>query len=251
MASGNSVADRLPDRPFAHRGLHGPNTGPENSLAAFEAAMSHGYGIECDLQLLADGEVAVFHDRELSRLTGQSGALAALTARDLDRLRLCGTDQTPPLFSALLSLVSGRVPLYLELKPERNAEALVRAVRDRLAGYAGPHCLASFDPRTLAWAARLAPGRTRCLISSEWAKPPMSWPNRFIRRYLFHALPARPHCIAYDLRGLPNAFLALLRRLGLPVLVWTVRSREDMDKALRYGDNIVFEGFAPPSPGNT
>ena len=66
-----------------------------------------------------------------------------------------------------------------------------------------------------------------------------------------HAVPARPHCIAYDLRGLPNTSLALLRRLGLPVLVWTVRSREDMDKALRYGDNIVFEGFSPPSPGNT
>jgi glycerophosphoryl diester phosphodiesterase len=79
----------------------------------------------------------------------------------------------------------------------------------------------------------------------------MAWPRRCGRRQLFHALPARPHCIAYDLCGLPNTSLAFLRRLGLPVLVWTVRSREDMDKALRYGDNIVFEGFSPPSPGNT
>jgi glycerophosphoryl diester phosphodiesterase len=245
------MADWLRDRPFAHRGLHGPDTGPENSLAVFEAAVARGYGIECDLRLLADGEVAVFHDRELFRLTGRPGELARLTARDLETLRICGTDQRPPLFRRVLSLVAGRVPLYLELKSVGQPGPLVRAVYKRLAGYVGPHCLASFDPRTLALAARLDPNRIRCLIGSDWADPAGSWLKRFIRRHLFQALPARPHCIAYDLRGLPNASLAVLRRLGLPVLVWTVRSREDMDKALRYGDNIVFEGFLPPSPGNT
>ena len=245
------MTDWLRNRPFAHRGLHGPNTGPENSLAAFEAAVARGYGIECDLRLLADGTVAVFHDRELCRLTGRTGTIARLTARDLASLSLDGTDQCPPRLEQVLALVAGRVPLYLELKAEGSPEPLVRAVRERLAGYAGPHCLASFDPRALSVAARLCPDRIRCLIASDKADVSTAWPWRLFRRHLFHAVPARPHCIAYDLRGLPNTSLALLRRLGLPVLVWTVRSREDMDKALRYGDNIVFEGFSPPSPGNT
>ena len=48
------MTEWLRNRPFAHRGLHGPDTGPENSLAAFEAAVAQGYGIECDLRLLAE-----------------------------------------------------------------------------------------------------------------------------------------------------------------------------------------------------
>ena len=41
-------------RPIAHRGLHGPGV-PENSMAAFRAAIAAGYGIECDIQRAADG----------------------------------------------------------------------------------------------------------------------------------------------------------------------------------------------------
>ena len=74
--------------PFAHRGLHGPDTGPENSLAAFDAAISAGYGIECDLRLLADGEVVVFHDADLTRLTGRGGRIEDLRSADLRDLGL-------------------------------------------------------------------------------------------------------------------------------------------------------------------
>ena len=41
-------------RPLAHRGLHGPGV-PENSMAAFRAAVAQGYGIELDVQPAADG----------------------------------------------------------------------------------------------------------------------------------------------------------------------------------------------------
>ena len=42
------------DTPIAHRGLHGPGR-PENSLAAAEAAIEQGYGIELDIQPVAGG----------------------------------------------------------------------------------------------------------------------------------------------------------------------------------------------------
>ena len=59
--------------PFAHRGLHDCNESfgagrPENSFAAFRAAISRGYGIEVDIQLSADGIPIVFHDRCLKRI---------------------------------------------------------------------------------------------------------------------------------------------------------------------------------------
>lgn len=238
--------------PFAHRGLHGPDTGPENSPAAFAAAVARGYGIECDLRLLADGAVAVFHDADTARLTGRPGPVTGLVTGDLDGLRLGGTDERPPLFSRLLAMVAGRVPLYLELKPDSGRRAaLVRAVLARLAGYAGPCCLASFDPWCLALAARLAPRIPRGLIVSDFPHPGRPVLDRLASRFLLAAFSARPHFIAYDIRCLPNAAVRLVRWLGLPVLLWTVGSREDMDKFLQHGDNIVFEGFLPPSPGHT
>ena len=56
-------------RPIAHRGLHDAAAGIiENTGPAFEAAIRHGYGIECDLRPLADGTPIVFHDETLTRL---------------------------------------------------------------------------------------------------------------------------------------------------------------------------------------
>lgn len=247
-----AIRDWLVRAPFAHRGLHGPDTGPENSLAAFAAAVDRGYGIECDVRLLADGEVVVFHDRDTARLTGRPGPMAALHASDLAALFLGGTAGHPPLLRDVLALVAGRVPLYIELKTDdRPARPLVRRVLALLAGYAGPCCLASFDPRALALVAVCDPGRVRCLIASDGVGEQRSSLGRLLRRYLFHALLARPNVIAYDVRAMPNAAVSLARFLGLPVLLWTVRTREDMDKALRLGDNVVFEGCVPPSPGNT
>ncbi len=246
------MPDWLKGAPFAHRGLHGPGTGPENSLAAMAAAVAGGYGIECDVRLLADGQVVVFHDRDLARLTGRPGHMAERTAADLASLRLCGTDERPPLLAETLSLVSGRVPLYIELKTEGPPGPLEDRVLELVAAYGGPFCLASFNPFSLAYVARRDPTRIRCLIASDFRNDPMQRVRKFLYRYLFHAALARPHCIAYDWRAMPNASVALARFMGLPVLLWTIRSRQDMEKALRFGDNIVFEGFSPPSsPGNT
>ena len=57
---------------YAHRGLH-DDTKPENSMAAFRAALDHGYGIELDIHLMKDGNLAVIHDTKLIRTTGKEG----------------------------------------------------------------------------------------------------------------------------------------------------------------------------------
>ena len=63
---------------YAHRGLHSPDKSvPENSLAAFAAAVEADYGMELDVQLSKDGEVVVFHDDTLDRVTGVQGRVDA------------------------------------------------------------------------------------------------------------------------------------------------------------------------------
>ena len=53
---------------------------------AADAAASANYAIECDIQLTADGELVVFHDDTLERLTAAGGTLQARTLADLKAL---------------------------------------------------------------------------------------------------------------------------------------------------------------------
>ena len=71
-------------RNFAHRGLYTQDQSvPENSMEAFRAAVAAGYGIELDVHLLKDGNIAVIHDSLLNRTTGQAGRIEDLTTEDL------------------------------------------------------------------------------------------------------------------------------------------------------------------------
>src|SRR4051794_29463426 len=80
---------------FAHRGLHGPGV-PENSMAAFRAAIDADFGIECDLQLSQDEFAMVFHDDDLQRLCGVGTRVDLMDAAPLMRMRLNGTKERIP-----------------------------------------------------------------------------------------------------------------------------------------------------------
>jgi glycerophosphoryl diester phosphodiesterase len=64
--------------------------------------------------------------------------------------------------------------------------------------------------------------------------------------YLLTALVARPQFVAYaaaDLPGLAPVFARKLLRL--PLLAWTIHSEAERGRALRWADQIIFEGFKP------
>ena len=67
---------------YAHRGLHDTEK-PENSMAAFRAALENGYGIELDIHLLKDGNLAVIHDTSLLRTAGCDINITDLSTEDL------------------------------------------------------------------------------------------------------------------------------------------------------------------------
>src|SRR5215467_12385543 len=111
------MPDWLTARPVAHRGLHDAQKGIiENTPSAFLAAIAGGYGIECDLQISADGEAIVHHDAALGRLTEGSGRLAAMTTADLKQVRFKDTADRMLTLGELLDLVAGRATLVIELK---------------------------------------------------------------------------------------------------------------------------------------
>lgn len=235
--SRQAEAALLGARPFAHRGLHGPGR-PENSRAAFEAAIAAGSGIELDVQASRDGKAMVFHDYELDRLTTALGMTADLSGDELAALTLSGTAETIPPLADVLALIGGRTPLLIEVKsPDRHVVPLCRAVAAALGAYPGPVGIMSFNPEVGAWFARHAPARLRGLVVTESGK--RGWRGRLERALSFWRAGA--DFLACDVRDLPSAFAAARRAAGVPVFTWTVRSREDRTRAAASADQIIYE----------
>ena len=100
---------------IAHRGLHS-DTVSENSLQAFRLAIDGGYAIELDVHLLTDGEIAVVHDSNLSRVTGQDVTVETLSSKDLEKYPLLLNGEKIPTLKETLALVNGNAPLLIEVK---------------------------------------------------------------------------------------------------------------------------------------
>lgn len=226
---------------FAHRGLHGPGV-PENSPAAFAAAIARGMGIECDIQRSRDGQAMVFHDAVLDRLTAEQGRVAERGAEELGRITLTGGTDTIPTLRKMLDQVASQVPLLIEIKAPKGSHgrisALCLSVRRVLEGYQGPHAIMSFDPRIVGWFARHSPLTVRGLVVTE--EDDKALPGMVRRRLsLWHS---RPDFLAYDIRDLPSRFAAGQRQRGLPVLTWTVRTPEYRERAAVHADAPIAEG---------
>ncbi|MFG1400892.1 glycerophosphodiester phosphodiesterase family protein [Xanthobacter sediminis] len=241
----------LTARPVAHRGLHDAGSGiVENMPSAVDAAVRAGFAIEVDLQLSADGVPMVFHDSTLQRLTTAEGPLQALTAAQLQALPFRATGDHMMRLDDLLERVDGRVPLVIELK-SAHAPAISLATRAaaRVATYGGPAALMSFDPRLLAVVRREAPAVPRGIVAERnyegEDEHPLDALQRFALGHLLHWPQSRFQFVAYRVADLDALGPRIARRLGLPLLTWTVRTAADRARAARFADQMIFEGFRP------
>lgn len=238
--------NKLAAKPIAHRGLHsGDEMTPENSLAAFRAAMELLLPFEFDVHLLADGGLAVFHDEDLERMTGKSGHITSLTTPQIRTLRLLESDHRVPLLEEVLEEVDGKVPILIEIKNHSLFELLARALSERLRGYRGPAAVESFNPFALKWFSKNHAEVLRGQLSGDFRNESLALYKKFLLRRLLLNRFSRPDFIAYDHRCLPFPAVGRARRRGLPVLAWTVRSPEERDRVVPFCDNIIFEGFQP------
>ena len=155
--------------PIAHRGLHDRASGViENTISAARAAIEKGFAIECDVQLSSDGEVFVFHDDALERLTNASGDFKIFSKTEIGSLSLKDTSDHIPTLSEFLDVIAGRVPLICEIKSRFDGSiAAVQRVAEVIASYEGPIALKSFDPIMVEATAHHAPDRPRGFIGES------------------------------------------------------------------------------------
>ena len=225
--------DWLTARPVAHRGLHDRISGIiENMPGAAVAAISGHFGIECDIQLSADGEAMVHHDDALGRLTEGSGALLGLTSRELKAVKFKDTSEQMMSLGDLCALVNGRVPIIIEVKSHFDGDRkLVTRMAQVLRSYAGPVAGMSFDPDQVMALRETMPGLLRGIVAechySEADWPEASPAQRRGMLHLRHAWRTRPQFVAYWVNELPSPAPWIARHVfGLPLLTWTVRTSE-------------------------
>ena len=236
---------------YAHRGLHNKEQGiPENSLAAFRAAVEGGYGAELDIHLLKDGSLAVFHDSDLKRITGKEGRIEDLTAGDLPGYHLLETEETIPLFSDVLEVFSGKTPLIIELKPvDGNHVQLCQAACDAMEGYEGLWCMESFDPRCVNWLRKHRPDIIRGQLSADFLKTGKNMPlwQRIVMTHNMSHCLTNPDFIAYQFEHRHHTLGNYFSRKvwGILGVSWTIRTKKDYDLAVKEGWIPIFENFIP------
>ncbi len=230
---------------YAHRGAHGDGI-PENSMAAFARAADNGCGIELDVQLSKDGQVMVFHDTYLERMTGMPGKCGDYTAEELSAMRLAGTEETVPTFRDVLALVHGRVPLLVELKGESLDTAVCAPTAALLRGYSGKFIVESFNPCLRGWFARHEPKMIRGLLYTNVTKQNGLSPISLMLGAMLLNRMARPQFLACDgrfyKRPAPWLFMHLYRT---PVWVWTLSSNAQQLEWREKGMRSIYEGFLP------
>ncbi len=231
---------------YAHRGLYRKDqTIPENSIAAFQQAIDHQFGIELDLQSTKDGVVMVFHDDSLKRLCGVDRMLEEINYDEVLSMRLSKTDQLIPRFSDVLCQVNGQVVLIIEIKTTKRRKETVEQVMKLLKEYKGNFVLCSFDPLILkelkSHYPRVLRGQLTHYYMDDKSKP--LWQRIMLQYCMFNFL-TRPDFISirYDQLNFSYRLSRILKTYGFG---WPLSSQTQEDSLSDQFEVIIFEHYLP------
>jgi glycerophosphoryl diester phosphodiesterase len=222
---------------LAHRGLH---TGhPENTLSAFQAALSAGAThIETDAHVSADGVAVLVHDPVIV-VDGASIVISECTARELASLDVGGGESVPSLSAALARFPHAR--FNIDVKVSGAAAPVVRAIErhkahDRV-------LIASFTAACRLAAVRRMPGVATSasavvsLVSVLSATVGLTCLGRlFLARVDAVQLPTS----MLGLRVFTPRFIAMCHAADVEVHAWTINEPDEMRRLLALGvDGLV------------
>lgn len=226
---------------WAHRGASG--YAPENTLEAFELAIhQNADGIELDIQLTKDGELVVAHDEKIDRVTGKTGWIKNYTLKELKQFRFNRTHPEftnaciPTLKEVYELMQPTNLTVNVELKtsicfyPGIEEKALKLAkdmqMEERI-------IYSSFNHYTLKTLKELDSSvRTGLLYEDGWINVPAYGNNIGV-----NALHPATYLLQY-----PD-FLKDCKKYNLSLHVWTVNTKEHMEKLIKLGVDAIITDF--------
>ena len=113
---------------FGHRGAKGYVT--ENTLESIQKALDLGVdGIEIDVHVCKTGELVVFHDFTLDRITDGTGEIGKFSLSELKQLKVENLYSIPTL-TEVLDLIDNKIFINIELKGEHTANPTCAVIKD-------------------------------------------------------------------------------------------------------------------------
>ncbi|WP_461369797.1 glycerophosphodiester phosphodiesterase [Candidatus Darwinibacter acetoxidans] len=225
---------------LGHRGA--PEAAPENTISSFLAAEALGaHGIELDVMLSRDGEIAVIHNYELDATTSGKGPVKDYTMAELKQLDAGSwfheafAGERIPTLQEVIEIIDPQTLINIELKTESPAtdgleQAVVKVIQehdlyDRVV-------VSSFNPIALLrvkWADKKIP------VGLLYA-PDLP---RFLSEGWFIPL-LRPEALHPEIRMVDEKYMEWARKKGYRVNVWTVNEAADLKRMLDLGvDGII------------
>jgi len=225
---------------IGHRGV--TDGTPENTLAAFEAALERAAdGIELDLQLSRDGVPVVFHHRTLFRAGLRGRRIFHLDLAALRRLVVrsrTGRNASIPTLEEVLARYGHRTRLFLEVKarPRVDTAARHQELVEKVAAAVGRHgvadrvCLLSFNRAVLDSCCEVGLQLRTCLN----LKRPIDLAAPHVLDGLFAV------CLA--VRHLTPAYVEEIHRRGLACFTFTCDSPRTARRAITAGVDAILTG---------
>ncbi|WP_319522818.1 glycerophosphodiester phosphodiesterase family protein [uncultured Desulfosarcina sp.] len=229
---------------MAHRGCSSHY--PENTLAAFRAAIAAGaHMVELDVNLSRDRQLIVIHDESVDRTTDGSGPVCAHTATQLGRLdagswfdpRFAG--ERVPTLAQVLEALKGRIGVNIEIKPEAfeahgPQDAVERQVWElvQAMGMQADVLVSSFEWQALERLRNLDAGIALGLLSDVPANDSLFHWYRRVRGFSWHP----------DYRVLTPSQVKTLHNMGAKVFPYAVDGKIDAAGMLAMGvDGLILD----------
>jgi len=115
---------------IAHRGASGHV--PENTLPAFQKAVDMGVdAVECDVRICKSGQLVVFHDKRLKRITGARGKVKRRKLAELRQLD-AGDGEPIPTLKEVLELLDAKTAVNIEIKARKVSVPLAHLIRNAI-----------------------------------------------------------------------------------------------------------------------
>ena len=216
---------------IAHRGIFDNETIIENTIPSFQKAFQYHYPIELDVQLTKDNQIIVFHDEDLSRMTGENLMVQEMDYSDLKKKSLLGTKARIPLLREVLELNQDQEYIDIEIKPTKRIYDTIFYLMKELNGY-HQYVLKSFDPRLIRTIKKQYPDvQAGLLIHNKYDK----WFYQWICHTSFILHYSKCDFVAISKKLLSNAKM-MKKFSSYPIFVWTIKEKEEVN----YQDHLTY-----------
>ena len=219
---------------YGHRGLSGHKT--ENTMSSFHFALKRKMnGIELDVQKTLDGEIIVFHDESLEKITGDTTPISRLNFSDISKINVNVNhinnekDYIPKLID-VINIIPKNIMLNIEIKSykkddKKNYE-YINDIIDKYNIYENT-IISSFDPFILN---NIKKRNNKIPIALIW-----NGKTKFVKSCIKFLKPSAFHI---NINFINNNIVNWMHRRNIKVYAYTVNST----KALEFAKTCNLDG---------